>query len=272
MSISALPVIAKVLLDLNLLKTNIGCLIIAVAMINYIVGWLLITVVLRFAGLSREQLNVWLSVFLILLFAVSSVTWLRGALNRLLQCTHRLLGTESAVIGAVIILVLLASLMTEKIGVHALFGAFLVGIALSSSSSFTEKAREAIASPTLDFFVPIFFATVGLKVNFLQSFNWIIVLVLLVVAYTGKIVAAIMGGKFTHISPRESLVIGLGIAARGGMGIILATIAYDVKIINDSIFTGLIIMAVITSMTTGFIRNLLPSSYYSENERYIKNK
>jgi Kef-type K+ transport system membrane component KefB len=158
--------------------------------------------------------------------------------------------------------------MTEKIGVHALFGAFLVGVALSSSSSFTEKAREAIASPTLDFFAPIFFATVGLKVNFLQSFNWIIVLVLLVVAYIGKIVAAMMGGKLTHIPARESLAIGLGIAARGGMGVILAIVAYDTKIINDSIFTGLIIMAVITSMTAGFIRNLLPSSNYPEDGNF----
>jgi Kef-type K+ transport system membrane component KefB len=69
MSISALPVIAKVLLDLNLLKTNIGCLIIAVAMINDIAGWLLFTVVLGFAGLSYEKPNLWLSVVVILLLA-----------------------------------------------------------------------------------------------------------------------------------------------------------------------------------------------------------
>lgn len=272
MSISALPVIAKVLLDLNLLKTNIGCLIIAVAMINDIAGWLLFTIVLGVAGLSYEQPNVWLSVVVILLLASLSVTWLKRVFDGLLQRIHYLFRTEWAVIGAVVMLMLIASLVTEKVGGHALFGAFLVGIALSSSSFFTRKARKVIVFPTLHFFAPVFFATVGLKVNFLQNFNWMIVLVLLVIAYTGKILAAMIGGKFTHISPRESLVIGLGIAARGGMGIILATIAYDVKIINDSIFTGLIIMAVITSMTTGFIRNLLPSSYYSENERYIKNK
>ena len=263
MSISALPVIAKILLDLNLLKTNVGCLIIAVAVVNDIAGWLLFTVVLGCAGLSYEKPAVWLSAIITLLLTFLSLTWLKGALEGLLQRVRNLFGTESVVTGTVVILVLLASLMTEKIGVHALFGAFLIGITLSSSSLFTKKARQSIASPTLNFLAPIFFATVGLKVNFLQSFNWVIVLLLLVVAYTGKIMAAMIGGKFTHISSRESLAVGMGIAARGGMGIILATVAYNLKLINDSIFTGLVLMAVITSMTAGLIRHLLPSSYHS---------
>ena len=104
---------------------------------------------------------------------------------------------------------------------------------------------------------PLFFAAVGLKVNFFDSFDLALVLIILSAAYVSKMMAAWVGGYFAHLSLRESTAIGLGITARGGMGIILATIALEAKFITQSIFTALVIMAIVTSISAGFIKFLI---------------
>ena len=90
--------------------------------------------------------------------------------------------------------------------------------------------------------------------NFSDSFDLTLVLIILIAAYVSKMLAAWIGGYFAHLSLRESTVVGLGIAARGGMGIILATIALEAKFITPSIFTALVVMAIITSVSAGFIK------------------
>jgi Kef-type K+ transport system membrane component KefB len=106
---------------------------------------------------------------------------------------------------------------------------------------------------------PTIFAAVGLKVNFFNSFDLSMVLIILVAAYAGKMLAAWMGGFFSHLSRRESTIFGLGISARGGMGIILATIALEAKFIPPNIFTALVLMAIITSIFAGFIKFFMAS-------------
>jgi Kef-type K+ transport system membrane component KefB len=137
------------------------------------------------------------------------------------------------------------------------FGAFAAGIGVSQSKYFTHEIRKMIVEFTSHILAPLFFAAVGLKVNFFDSFNLTIVLIILFAAYASKMLAAWVGGYFSHLSVRESTAVGLGIAARGGMGIILATIALESKFITPSIFTALVIMAIITSISAGFIKFIM---------------
>jgi len=145
------------------------------------------------------------------------------------------------------------------VGIHAVFGAFAAGIGVSQSRYFTSEIKKIIFEFTSHILAPLFFAAVGLKVNFFNSFNLTIVLIILAAAYVSKMLAAWMGGFFSHLSLRESTVVGLGIAARGGMGIILATIALEAKFITPSIFTALVLMALISSVSAGFIKFFMPS-------------
>lgn len=260
LSISALPVIARVLMDLGLLKGKIGSLIIAAATINDVVGWLIFTVALSLAGGESAHLNIWITVILTIVMAVLSVTFFKKAINYILKLVSEKFPGNGAIFGTSIAFMLVFSLITEYIGIHAVFGAFLVGVAIAGSKFFNKEVKESIEHFTANILAPMFFVSVGLKVNFLKSFDWKIVLMILAAAYASKILAGIIGGRFAKISQKESLAVGLGIAARGGMGIILAILALNAHLVNEVIFEALVIMAVITCVSAVFIKPLLAKS------------
>lgn len=263
LSVSALPVIARVLLDLNMLKTPVGNLIVAVATINDLVGWLLFTLALSLSGLGGEG-NIWVTVLLTLVLVISTVTWFKKLLCWVMNKAQKAFGMGGIFVVALVAM-LGASMLTEHIGIHAVFGAFMVGIALATSKEFVHEARESIHLMTSHLFAPLFFAAVGLKVNFLLSFDIRVVAIIIAVAYVSKLFAAWLGGKFAKISSAHAWAVGWGIAARGGMGIILAIIAYDAKLINEVLFEALVIMALVTSITSGRVKKVnVDSQFFDE--------
>jgi Kef-type K+ transport system membrane component KefB len=151
-------------------------------------------------------------------------------------------------------MMLVLAVMTEYVGIHAVFGAFAAGIGVSKSRYFTHEVRKIIMEFTSHLLAPLFFAAVGLRANFFKSFDLTMVLVILAAAYISKMLAAWVGGYLSHLTLGESMVVGLGISARGGMGIILATIALETRFISPAIFTALVLMAIITSISAGFIK------------------
>lgn len=261
LSISALPVIARVLMDLDLLKTKIGNLIVAIATINDVVGWLLFTLALSLSGLSAQHVNIGLTIVLTLVLAVLSVTLFRTGMNWLLGKVNKVFNnTQGAVLGTTLVIMMLASLLTEHIGVHAVFGAFLIGIAVTDSKHFTHQMKEHIHQFTTHILAPLFFAAVGLKVNFFADFNFMIVMVTLILAYVTKMAAGLWGGKIAGLTRKESIAAGLGISARGGMGVILAIIAFNSGLINGVVFEALVIMALVTSVSAALIKRYVDSA------------
>jgi Kef-type K+ transport system membrane component KefB len=254
-SISALPVIARILLDLEMLKSPLGNLTIAVATINDAVGWMLFIIVLSLSGLAHQNVSITVSLAFTIGIGLLVVTALPRIMDTVLGFVARTLSPGS-IIGTAVVLMLLLATTTEYVGIHAVFGAFAAGIGVSQSRYFTPALRQMITEFTSHLLAPLFFAAVGLKVNFFSSFYPTIVFVILMAAYASKMLAAWVGGYFSHISLRESTVVGLGIAARGGMGIILATIALEAKFITPSIFTALVVMAILTSISAGFIKTI----------------
>jgi Kef-type K+ transport system membrane component KefB len=253
LSISALPVIARILLDLDLLKTPLSNLTIAVATINDAIGWLLFIIVISLSGLAHQNVSIIVSITFTIGLGLMVVTILPKLMDMILGFVSHTL-SPGGVIGTAVVMMLVLSVITEYVGVHAVFGAFAAGIGVSQSRYFTPEIKRIIIEFTTHILAPLFFAAVGLKVNFFNSFDLSIVLIILVAAYAGKMLAAWMGGFFSHLSWRESTSVGLGIAARGGMGIILATIALEAKFIPPNIFTALVLMAIITSISAGFIK------------------
>jgi Kef-type K+ transport system membrane component KefB len=263
LSISALPVIARILLDLQLLKTPLGNLTIAIATINDAVGWMLFIVVLSLSGLAHQNVSIAVSLGFTIGLGLLVVTVLPRIMDRILGFVARKL-SPGGIIGTAVVIMLVLSVVTEYVGIHAVFGAFAAGIGVNQSRYFTHEVRQSITEFTSHILAPLFFAAVGLKVNFLNSFNFTLVLIILFAAYVSKMLAGWLGGYFAHLSWRESTVVGLGIAARGGMGIILATIVLEAKFITPTIFTALVTMAIITSVTAGFIKSVIkPVSDFS---------
>ena len=255
LSISALPVIARILLDFELLKTPLGYLTIAVATINDAVGWMIFIIVITISGLAHQNVSIAVSLAFTIGLGLLVVTVLPRILDGIIGFVSGILSPGS-VIGTAVVLMLLLAVTTEYVGIHAVFGAFAAGIGFSHSRYFTEDKKKIIAEFTSNILAPLFFAAVGLRVNFLRSFDPTIVMIILVAAYASKMLAAWIGGVLSGLTTGESMVVGLGISARGGMGIILATIALESKFITPSIFTALVVMAIITSITGGFIKTI----------------
>ena len=145
----------------------------------------------------------------------------------------------------------LGAAFTEGIGIHAIFGAFIVGVALGDSDHFSEKAKEIVHQFINNIFSPLFFVSIGLRVNFIQNFDLKVVLIILVIAFSGKILGAGLGAYLGGFSKREALATGFGMNARGAMEIILGLVALEVHLIGETIFVALVVMALLTSITSG---------------------
>jgi Kef-type K+ transport system membrane component KefB len=250
MAITALPVIVRILMDLNLFKSKMGLLVVSSAMIDDLVGWLIFSVILSLIGKggSMPILN---TILLTLGFAIFMLTIGRGMLNRVLPWVNKNFAWPGGVLSLSLALCFLAGAFTEYIGIHAIFGAFIMGVALGDSEHFSERAKEIVHQFINNVFAPLFFVSIGLRVNFILNFDLMLTIIILAIAFAGKIVGSGLGTRLGGFSWKESLAAGFGMNARGAMEIILGLIALENGLINEKVFVSLVIMALITSMTSG---------------------
>ena len=220
LSISALPVIARILLDLGLLGKNLGGIIMTAATINDVVGWSLFALILNSIS-ANVSLGLNLGLTLGLFFLTAGMIYLnikRGA---------KLPGIELAAAAMFVI-----SAASESLGAHAVFGAFMAGIVLSLSRESRDLVLKTIYMPVMGILAPIYFVSIGMKTDFAVNFDLPIILLVLIIACTGKIVGAGIGALASGMQARESAAIGLGLNARGAMEIVLASAALDYDLIG----------------------------------------
>lgn len=252
MAITALPVIVRILMDLNLFKSKMGLLVVASAMVDDLVGWIIFSVILGLIGKKTgEHMPLFNTIILTIGFAAFMLTIGRGLLNRLLPWINRKMAWPGGVLSVSLALCFLAGAFTEYIGIHAIFGSFIMGVALGDSEHFSERAKEIVHQFINNIFAPLFFVSIGLRVNFFLNFDLGLTLIILAIAFTGKIVGSGLGTRLGGFSWKESLAAGFGMNARGAMEIILGLIALENGLINEKVFVSLVIMALITSMTSG---------------------
>lgn len=251
MAITALPVIVRILMDLNLFRSKMGLLVVASAMVDDLVGWLIFSVILGLIGKGNGSMPLLNTIILTIGYAVFMITIGRGLLNRLLPWVNKKLAWPGGVLSISLALCFLAGAFTEYIGIHAIFGAFIMGVALGDSEHFSERAKEIVHQFINNIFAPLFFVSIGLRVNFITNFDLFLTLAILAIAFTGKIIGSGLGARIGGFSWKESLAAGFGMNARGAMEIILGLIALENSLINEKVFVSLVIMALITSMTSG---------------------
>lgn len=251
MAITALPVIVRILMDLNIFKSKMGLLVVASAMVDDLVGWLIFSVILGLIGKGGGSMPLMNTIILTIGYTVFMLTIGRGMLNRVLPWVNKKLAWPGGVLSISLALCFLAGAFTEYIGIHAIFGAFIMGVALGDSEHFSERAKEIVHQFINNIFAPLFFVSIGLRVNFITNFDAVLTLVILGIAFTGKIIGSGLGTRLGGFSWKESLAVGFGMNARGAMEIILGLIALENNLINEKVFVSLVIMALITSMTSG---------------------
>jgi Kef-type K+ transport system membrane component KefB len=251
MAVSALPVITRILMDLNLFKTKVGMIIVAAAIFDDLTGWLIFSFVLSLMGQQGEITSIAFTIGMILGFGLFMLVVGRWVINRVLPWIQKNLSWPGGVLSISLGFCFLGAAFTEYIGLHAILGAFIVGIALGDSVHLNEREREIIHQFVTNVFAPLFFVSIGLKVNFIINFDWRLVSLVLFLACVCKVAGASLGGLFGGLSRRESLAVGFGLNARGAMEIILGTLALNAGLIDEKMFVALVLMALLTSMISG---------------------
>ncbi len=269
LSITALPVIAKILIDLNISKSDLGVLIISAAMLNDLLGWIGFAIVLALiaspageavveagqaameAASAGPDFGVVMTVLLTLAFVAFMLTAGRWALHHMLPYVQAHWSWPGGVLVYVMVVAFFCASLTNWIGIHSIFGAFIAGIAVGDSRHLRERTRDTIQQFILNIFAPLFFASIGLRTNFVAHFDIWLVLVVFVVACAGKLIGCYGGARLAGVSRREGAAVGFGMVARGAMEIILAQIALNAGLIGEQLFVAIVIMALGTSLISG---------------------
>lgn len=252
LAISALPVIAKILMDLQLFRSDLGMTIVAAAVLADLAGWLIFAMVLALLGQhSGAGLAVWQTMAVTLLFVAVMLTGGRLLIDRSLPWIQAHTSWPSGVLGLALAAGILCAAFTEWIGVHAIFGAFIFGIALGDSRHLRAKTRATIDQFISFIFAPLFFAGIGLRLDLLVHFDFVMVLVLLVVGIVAKVVGGGLAAGLAGFTLREATAIGCGLSARGAMEIILGVLALEAGVIGERLFVALVLLAIVSSMTSG---------------------
>ncbi len=250
LSITALSVIAKVLMDSNLIRTKIGNMVLTAAMIDDFLGWILFSIILALMN-QNKGMNAYESIGLVLLFVLLIMTAGRWLVDKLLMLGTKYLSKPGGIITISICLCFLASVATEWLGVRGIFGAFLMGIAVGDSKYFTDRSKHVMQQFVVNIMAPLFFASIGLRINFVTNFNLQVVLIILFIATFAKLAGAIIGSRMSGMNANESYAVAFGMNARGSQELVLGLLALQAKIIDERIFVGLTVMTIISIVIAG---------------------
>jgi len=255
MSVTAFPVLARILQERRLLKTKIGNTVIACAAVDDVTAWCILAFVVMLARAGHPQQFV-IQLALLIAYVLAMLFGVRPLLRRLLPGSRL---TETALAG-VLVLVLVSATATELLGIHALFGAFLVGAILPREGPLIETLVAHIRGLTSVIFLPLFFAVTGLRTNIgllTTPTLWLCGALVLAVAIVGKLGGALFSAVTVGFSWREATAIGVLMNTRGLMEMVVLNIGRDIGVVSPSLFTMCVIMALVTTaMTTPLLRAL----------------
>lgn len=266
LSITALTVIVRVLMDLNIIRTRIGGMVLTAAMINDVLGWIMFSIIIQMINSSKGEASFG-SVAVVLLFVAFMLTIGRWVVDKILGFSAKYLAPPSGVITVGICLCFLAAVFTEYIGIRGIFGAFLTGIAVGDSKHFNHHIQHILQQFIVNIIAPLFFASVGLRVNFVTNFDLSIVLIIICIASIGKIAGANIGSRMSGLGKNESLAIAFGMNARGSQEIVLGLLALQANIIDEKIFVGFVVMTITTILMAGPTMSFYLEKHLRETEK-----
>jgi len=258
MSITAFPVLARIIEERGLSQSYLGNTAIACAAVDDVTAWCLLAVVIAIVKASGIGAAI-LTIFLSLLFICLMLFVLKRQANRVISAY---LGSETqrrGLIAIILIFCLASAFLTEIIGIHALFGAFLAGAIMPSTDGLRKFLIERIEILTSSFLLPLFFAFTGLRtqIGLLNTWSdWLMCAGVITVAIAGKFVGSALAARWTGMGWHDSLSLGALMNARGLMELIVLNIGYDLGVLSPRIFSMMVIMALITTFMTAPLLSL----------------
>lgn len=252
LSISSIKIVAMIVREANFMRRNLGQIIVASAIIEDTVGWVIVSLTLGIAGSSGISLASFArpvlgtAAFLILSYVIG-----RRLVYRLIRFVNDNFVSEYSVVTAILIVMAIFALITQAIGVNVVLGAFVAGVLVGGSPILTRHIQDQLRGLITAFMMPIFFGLSGLSADLtvlkspaLAAFT----VALVALASLGKFGGAFAGGRISGLSGHESLALGCAMNARGSTEVIVASIGLAMGVLSENLYTTILTMAVVTTM------------------------
>ncbi|MBU1863102.1 MAG: cation:proton antiporter [Candidatus Omnitrophica bacterium] len=253
MTISALPVTARVLQDLNLYKTDVGFLIMGALSLNDIIGWAVFTMVLGIVTQASFNIaSIGIVLFSTVAFSVFCLTGGKHLTNLAITKMQKMKLPEPGSSLTVICLIgSICGAITLKIGIHALFGFFIAGIMAGEAKALSEKTRNIISQMVHSIFIPLFFANIGLKSDFLKNIDWFLIAFITIIGIAGRYLGAWLGVTFTNHHRVNRSIIAIAHTPGGEMQIVVGILALEYGLIKEPVFVAIVFGAILSSVIIG---------------------
>jgi Kef-type K+ transport system membrane component KefB len=253
-SITALPILGRIMIEFNLTRTRLGVIAISSAAVNDVVGWLLLALITALTVSNFAGNEFALRVAMVLAFGLISGKIVRPLLKRAIRRSNPHAGKMTAnLLGGLLVVIFVAAMTTYKIGIFAIFGGFMMGVILFDEAELVAAWRERVGGFVTVFFLPIFFTYTGLRTSIggLDTLtDWAWCLAIVAVASLSKFVPAYVAARRSGFDHPASAIMGFMMNTRALMELIVINVGFDLGVISQKMFTMLVIMAIFSTVVT----------------------
>jgi Kef-type K+ transport system membrane component KefB len=262
MSITAFPVLARILSERGLVRSRMGTLAIACAAVDDITGWCILAYIVVLVRVAHATRPAWITVAGSLAYVLVMVFGVRRFLPWFERSFRKRGRLSDNVVAVVVVLVLASALATEWLGIHLLFGAFLMGAIMPKTPQFTRYLLHKFESVTVVLLLPLFFAYTGLRTRIGMSGGhgvWFYSALVIVVAIAGKLCGSMLAARLAGTAWRDAAALGVLMNTRGLMELVILNIGLDIGVISPTMFSIMVLMALVTTfMTTPLLEWVYP--------------
>ncbi len=268
MSITAFPVLARIVQERGIHKTRLGTVVITCAAADDITGWSILAAVIAIAKAGSFVSSLY-TILLAIAYVFLMIKIIRPFLKHVGELHTSNENISKSIVAIFLVILILSAWATEIIGIHALFGAFMAGAIMPANQKFRNIFIEKIEDVALVLLLPLFFVFTGLRTEIgllNDAYLWKITGLIILVAITGKFLGSTLAAKFVRQSWKDSLTIGALMNTRGLMELVVLNIGYDLGILTPKVFAMMVIMALVTTFMTGPTLNFINWIFKSKAE------
>jgi len=268
MSITAFPVLARILQERKMMHSRLGTVAIACAAVDDVTGWIILAYIVVLIRSAHSTTSIWVTLGGIIVFAVVMIYGVQRLLQSIfLNAYQKWGGLSENRMAFMMLLVLASALCTERLGIHLLFGAFLMGAIMPKEPKFVRYVLDRFETITVTLLLPLFFAFTGLRTNIALVKGptmWMYCGLIILVATAGKLGGSTIAARFSGMPLREAAGLGTLMNARGLMELVILDVGLDIGVISPALFSMMIVMALVTTFMTTPVLNLICPKEYLE--------
>ncbi|MBZ5721484.1 MAG: cation:proton antiporter [Acidobacteriia bacterium] len=262
MSITAFPVLARILAERDMLGSRLGTLAVACAAVDDVTGWCILAYIVVLIRAAHATTSIWVTLGGIVIFALVMIYGVRRLLQGYETVYRRTNGLSENMLAFMLLLVLASALCTEWLGIHLLFGSFLMGAIMPKEPKFVRYILDRFETITVTLLLPLFFAFTGLRTNIglvKGQEMWMYSGLIILVAVLGKLGGSMVASWLSGMPLREAAGLGTLMNTRGLMELVILNIGLDIKVISPALFSMMVMMALVTTfMTTPVLELICP--------------